>query len=134
MRTQIPWRTVKRPWKLSKNVKTWSKRIRTWYVFAYEHGKTKLKNLVEKFRINRSTVIFKINIIKLADKYPKMLTSSVTLVFSKSYHKNIKSICKENPKLFSWMFYFDNFWTVNKIYMLSLLSLLLLLLLLLLSK
>ena len=90
--------------------------------FAYEQDKifkkfkeyTKFKNLVEQFRINRTTTIFKINIVKLADIYPKIWTSSVTLNFLKSYHKDIKSICKENPELFSWMFYFDNFWTVNK--------------------
>ena len=77
--------------------------------FAYEQGKifkkfkkdTKFKNLVEQFGINRSTIIFKTNIVKLADKYPKMLTSSVALNFLKSYHKNIKSICKENPELLS---------------------------------
>ena len=28
-----------------------------------------------------------------------MLTSSVTLNFLKSYYKDIKSICKENPEL-----------------------------------
>ena len=43
----------------------------------------------------------KVNIVKLADKYLKMLTSSVTLNFLKSYYKDIKSICKENPELFS---------------------------------
>ena len=64
--------------------------------FAYKQGKTKFKYLVE---IKRSTIIFKIDIVKLADKYPKMLTSSVTLNFLKSYHKDIKSICKENPEL-----------------------------------
>ena len=74
--------------------------------FAYEQGKifkkfkedAKFKNLVEQFKINKSTTIFKINIVKLVDKYQKKLTSSVTL---KSHYKNIKSICKENPKLFS---------------------------------
>ena len=54
--------------------------------FAYKQGKTKFKKLVG---INKSTIIFKINIVKLADQYPKMLTSSVTLNFSKSYHKDI---------------------------------------------
>ena len=42
--------------------------------FMYEQGKifkkfkedTKFKNLVEQFGINRSTIIFKINIVKLA--------------------------------------------------------------------
>ena len=77
--------------------------------FACEQGKifkkfkenAKFKDLVEQFGINRSTIIFKINIVKLADKYPKMLTSSVTLKFLKGYYKDIKSICKENPELFS---------------------------------
>ena len=60
--------------------------------FAYEQGKifkkfkegTKFKNLVKQFGINKSTIIFKINIVKLADKFPKMLTSSVLLNFLKS--------------------------------------------------
>ena len=77
--------------------------------FAYEQGKvfkkfkedTKFKNLVEQFKINKSTIIFKINIVKLEDNYKKVLTSSVTLNFLKSYFKSIKSICKENPELFS---------------------------------
>ena len=80
--------------------------------FKYKQGKifkkfkedAKFKNLVEQFRINKSTIIFKINIVKLVDKYKKMLTSSVMLNFLKSYFKDIKSICKENPELFSWMF------------------------------
>ena len=41
------------------------------------------------------------NIVKLLDKYPKMLTSSITLDFLKSYFNDIKSFCFENPKLFS---------------------------------
>ena len=77
--------------------------------FAYEQGKifkkfkenAKFKDLVKQFGINKSTIIFKINIVKLADKYPKMLTLSVTLKFLKGYYKDIKSICKENPELFS---------------------------------
>ena len=46
-------------------------------LFAYEQGKIfkkfkedrKFKNLVEQFKINKSTTIFKINIVKLADKH-----------------------------------------------------------------
>ena len=56
--------------------------------FGYEQGKilkfkedVKFKNLVEQFGVNRSTIIFKINIVKLADKSRKMLTSSVTSKF-----------------------------------------------------
>ena len=49
--------------------------------FAYQQGKVfrkfnenrKFKNLVEKFKITKSTMIFQINFVKLVDKYPKML-------------------------------------------------------------
>ena len=48
--------------------------------FAYEQGKifkkfkedTKFKNLVEQFGISKSTIIFKINIVKLVDKYHQL--------------------------------------------------------------
>ena len=51
-------------------------------MFAYEQGKifknfkedTNFNNFAKQFGINRSTVIFKINIVNLVDKYPKMLT------------------------------------------------------------
>ena len=47
--------------------------------FAYEQGKifrkikedTNFKNLVEQFRINKITIIFEINIVKLVEKYNK---------------------------------------------------------------
>ena len=47
--------------------------------FAYEQVKifkkfkedTNFKNLVEQFGISKSTIIFKINIVKLVDKYKK---------------------------------------------------------------
>ena len=68
--------------------------------FVYEQGKifkksnkdTKFKNLLEQFRINRGTIIFKINIAKLADKYPKMLTSSATLIITKTLKSFVKKI------------------------------------------
>ena len=76
--------------------------------FAYQQGKVlkkfkekrKFKNLAEQFKITESTIIFKINIVKLIDKYPKMITSSITLNFLKSYYEDIKNICKENHEFF----------------------------------
>ena len=62
---------------------------------------TNFKNIVEQFGISKSTIIFKINNVKLVDKYKKMLTSSVTINFLKSYFKDIKSIYQENPESFS---------------------------------
>ena len=75
---------------------------------AYQLGKVfrkfkenrKFKSLVERYNITKGTIIFKINIVKLVDKYPKMMTSSITLNFLKSYYKDIKNICKENQEQF----------------------------------
>ena len=59
--------------------------------FAYQQGKVfrkfkenrKFKSLVEQFEITEGTIIFRINIVKIVDKYPKMITSSITLNFKK---------------------------------------------------
>ena len=40
------------------------------------------------------------NIVKLVEKYPKMMTLSVTLNFLKIYCKEIKNIYKENQEDF----------------------------------
>ena len=45
-------------------------------------------------------LIFKINVVKLIDKHPKLTKSSVTLSFLKKYFKDIKQICQENPHKF----------------------------------
>ena len=42
------------------------------------------------------------NIAKLVDKYLKMMTSSVTFNFLKSYYKDIKNICKKNQEDFKY--------------------------------
>ena len=66
-----------------KTIKEWENIIKTnkkkIIDFAYEQGKifrkikedTNFKNLVEQFRINKITIIFKINILKLVEKYNK---------------------------------------------------------------
>ena len=48
----------------------------------------------------QGTMKFKMNIVKLVDKYPKIMTSLVTLNFLGSYYKDIKNICKENQEHF----------------------------------
>ena len=76
--------------------------------FAYQQGKVfrkfkknrKFKSFVERFKITKGTIIFKINVVKLTDKYPKMITSSITLNFLKNYHKVIKNMCKKNQEDF----------------------------------
>ena len=75
---------------------------------AYQQGKKfrkfkenrKFKSLVGQFKITKGTIIFKMNIVNLVKRYPKMMTSSVTLNFLKSYYKDIKNICKKNQEDF----------------------------------
>ena len=54
--------------------------------------------LVNDFKVHKSTIIFKTNIEKLIDKHSILMKSSVTLAFLKTYYKDIKQICNENPK------------------------------------
>ena len=63
--------------------------------------KEKFIKLVNEFKVHKTTIIFKINIFKLCEKYPKLLKSSIGLGFLKDYYKDIKEICTENAKEFS---------------------------------
>ena len=57
--------------------------------------------LVSGLRIHKSTIVFKINVFKLRERYPKLLKSSIGLGFFKNYHKDIEAVCKENEQEFS---------------------------------
>ena len=57
--------------------------------------------MVGKLKVHKSTIIFKINILKLIDKHPKLMKSSATLSFLKNYYKDIKQICEEKPNEFA---------------------------------
>ena len=65
-------------------------------VFKRFKEKEKFVKLVSELGIHKITIIFKINVFKLCEKYPKLLTSFIGLGFSKNYHKNIKAVCEEN--------------------------------------
>ena len=71
-------------------------------VFKRFKEKEKFAKLVSKLGIHRTTSIFTINVLKLCEKYPKLLKSSIGLGFFKKYHKNIKAICEENEKDFQY--------------------------------
>ena len=45
-------------------------------------------------------MIFEVNIVKLVDKFSKMIALSVTLSFLKSLNKDIKNIRKKNHEDF----------------------------------
>ena len=69
-------------------------------VFKKFKEKEKFVRLVSELGIHKTTVIFKINIFKLREKYPKLLRSSIGLGFFKNYHKDIKAVCEEIEKDF----------------------------------
>ena len=64
-------------------------------VFRKFKENRKFKSLVEQFKITKGTIIFKMNIVKLVDKYPKTMTSSVTLNF-------LKKVITRILKAFTW--------------------------------
>ena len=49
-----------------------------------------------KFRISKSTMVFKIPIVKFSNKYPRMKKSSLSLYFLNNNFKEIKEIWHEN--------------------------------------
>ena len=56
--------------------------------------------IVHKFNVTKNTMIFKINIVKLIDKYPKLMKTSVALNVLKNYFKDIKEVWNEYSKEF----------------------------------
>ena len=50
-------------------------------VFKRFKDKEKFIKLVNEFKVHKSTIIFKINIFKLIEKYPKLMKSSIGLGF-----------------------------------------------------
>ena len=70
-------------------------------VFKKFKDKEKFIKLINQFKVHKTTIIFKINIFKLCEKYPKLLKSSIGLDFLKNYYKDLKETCNENAKEFS---------------------------------
>ena len=58
--------------------------------------KGKFVTMVQKFNFTQNTMIFKINIVNLIDKCPRLVKPSVTLGFLKIYFKDIKKDFEEN--------------------------------------
>ena len=69
-------------------------------IFKRFKEKEKFAKLVNELGIQKTSIIFKINVFKLCKKYPKLLKSSIGLGFFKNYQKDIKAICKENEEDF----------------------------------
>ena len=71
-------------------------------VVAYQQGivfkkykdNNKFMSAVTKFKIHKTTINFKIGIIKFIDDYSKMRKSSISLNFRKNNFRVIKDVCK----------------------------------------
>ena len=62
-------------------------------VFNKLKGNAKFIEMVKQFVASKSTITFKINIVKRINKHSKIKNSSLSLHFLKSYFKIIKEIC-----------------------------------------
>ena len=69
-------------------------------IFKRFKEKGKFTQMINKLKIHKSTIIFKINIFKLTEKHPGPMKSSVTLTFLKNHLKGNKKICEENSSKF----------------------------------
>ena len=56
--------------------------------------------MVSKFGVCKSTIVFKIALVKLINNYPKIKNSLLSLHYFKKYLKTIRKICKENASEF----------------------------------
>ena len=56
--------------------------------------------MVSKFKVSKSTIVFKIALSRLIDEYPKMKDSMLLFHYFKNHLKLIKEVCKENASEF----------------------------------
>ena len=59
-----------------------------------------VNDVVTKFKVSKSTIVFKIALCKLIDEYPKIKNSSLSLHYFKKHLKLIKEVCKESASGF----------------------------------
>ena len=69
-------------------------------VFEKFKENAKFIEMVRHFDYSKPTIIFKMNIVKVIIKHPKIKNSFLFLNFLKNYFKLIKEICEENASTF----------------------------------
>ena len=55
-----------------------------------------INDMVLKFKVSKSTIVFKIALSRLIDGYPKIKDSLLSIHYFKKHLKLIKEVCKEN--------------------------------------
>ena len=91
--------------KMDKMIKVKKKNI---LMIAYQQGKifkrfktdNKFISAVSAFQISKTTINFKIGIIKFIDKYPKMEKSYISLYYLKNNFRVMKEVCQEHASEF----------------------------------
>ena len=66
-------------------------------IFKRFNEKEKFAKVVSELETQKTTIIFKVNVFKLCEKYRILLKSSIGLGFFKNY---LKAICKRNEEDF----------------------------------
>ena len=61
-------------------------------------------NIFQEIEVGNSKAYFKVKLVKLLGKYPKVKSSSLSLNFFKDYAKSIKEYCKESGDQFKRVF------------------------------
>ena len=69
-------------------------------VFKNLKNKEKFSTLVNQWKIHKTTIVFKINIYKLCERFPKLLNSSVGLGFLKTISEVSKKFVWKMKKSF----------------------------------
>ena len=77
-------------------------------VWAYQQGKvfqkfksnSKFVIAVTEFGISKTTINFKIDIVKFIENYPKMKKSCISLFYLKNNFRVIKNVCQEHASDF----------------------------------
>ena len=104
--TQDPEEAAKRIKQYEDFIKTKNKKIiyvayHQGQVFKWFKEKVKFATLISELGIHKTTIIFRINVLKLCKGYAKVLKSPIGLGFFKNSYKDIKAICEENEKIFN---------------------------------
>ena len=55
-----------------------------------------VNDMVTKFKVSKSTIVFKIALCRLIDEYPKIKIFSLSLHYLKKHLKLMKEVCKES--------------------------------------
>ena len=80
---------------------------------AYHQGKIFQKfrskerfvsDMVTKFKVSKSTIVFKIALCRLIDEYTKIKNYSLLLHYFKKHLKLMKEVCKESASEFKYIF------------------------------